>query len=119
MWFQRIVEIHDDSEPEPVPTERLDTIRVNKMKMPKQPGVAVSTPAEFQRVRLMSIVRPERQEAKDESDTADAIDQSKTETMLKGEADGIPLDARWTKISRKLVKNCYLAGRWRTLRGDG
>lgn len=107
MWFQRLVEIDDDSEPEPVamPTERLTTVQIGRTKKPK---VAVSTPADFQRVRLMSIVRPGKQKAKGESETAYATDQSKTDTILNGEVDDIPPGARWTKISRKLVNPAAL-----------
>jgi hypothetical protein len=66
MWFQRLVEIDDESDPEPVPepAER-PTIVYNSVRT-KKAKVVVSTPADFQRVRLMSISRPKEQKAKEE-----------------------------------------------------
>lgn len=121
MWFQRLVEIDDEPEPEILePTEEPATMQASRTKKPK---VLVS-PADFQRVRLMSIVRLGELKAKDESDKAYAkrleeelhkSSQSKIDTVLKGEAevisngpDIIPPDARWTKISRKLVSPAAL-----------
>jgi len=64
MWFQRLVEIDDESDPEPTlePTERPPAVVYNSAKI-RNPKVIVSTPADFQRVRLMSILRPKEQKA--------------------------------------------------------
>jgi hypothetical protein len=56
MWFQRLVEFDDDSEPEPI---------LRSTELPEKPQVPVSTPVDFQRVRLMSILRLKEQKAKD------------------------------------------------------
>jgi hypothetical protein len=67
MWFQRLVEI-GDSELEAIVerTERSAAIQSDaRIKMPKIP---VSTPADFQRVRLMSTLRIREQKKKEERD---------------------------------------------------
>jgi hypothetical protein len=49
MWFQRLVEIDDESDPEPTPehTERPPAAVYNSVKI-KKPKVVVPTPADFQ-----------------------------------------------------------------------
>ena len=70
MWFQRLVEIDDDSEPEPIlqSPERPGAVRSGERT--KKRKVPVSTPADFQRVRLMRILRLKEQKAKDARDKA-------------------------------------------------
>lgn len=70
MWFQRLVEIDDDSEPEPIlrSTERPGAARSGERT--KKRKVPVSTPADFQRVRLMTILRLKEQKANDARDKA-------------------------------------------------
>jgi len=70
MWFQRLVEIDDDSEPEPIlrPTERPGAVRSSERT--KKRKIPVSTPGDFQRVRLMSILRLEEQKATNTPDKA-------------------------------------------------
>jgi hypothetical protein len=62
MWFQRLVEIDDVSDPEPTPEpiERPPATIYNSVKI-KKPKAVISTLADFQRVRLMSILRPKEQ----------------------------------------------------------
>ncbi|KAE9373748.1 hypothetical protein N431DRAFT_338810 [Stipitochalara longipes BDJ] len=73
MWFQRLVEIDDESDPESIvePAERPATahssVRTKKTK------VVVSTPADFQRVRLLSILRLKEQKAKKKSQKQDKV----------------------------------------------
>ena len=64
MWFQRVVEIDDEPDPEPIsePTERLGAVP-SSVKTRKSKVFAL-TPADFQRVRLMSILRVKDQKAK-------------------------------------------------------
>lgn len=66
MWFQRLAEIYDESNPEPTqePTER-PTFTVHNSVTLKKPKVVISTPADFQRVRLMSILQPKEQIAEE------------------------------------------------------
>jgi hypothetical protein len=66
MWLQRLVEIDNESDPEPTPepTERPPATVYNSVKI-KKPKAIVSTPADFQRVRLMSILRPKEQKAEE------------------------------------------------------
>jgi hypothetical protein len=66
MWFQRLVEIDDGSDPEPVPEPAERPTVVRNSVRPKKAKVVVSTPADFQRVRLMSISKPKEQKAKEE-----------------------------------------------------
>lgn len=73
MWFQRLVEIEDEPEPEPVlePAERSaaphGSVRTKKAK------VVISTPADFQRVRLLSILRPKGRKTKRGSSMRDTL----------------------------------------------
>jgi len=66
MWFQRLLEIDDKSDPEPTlePTKRPPAAVHNSAKI-KKPKFVVLTPADFQRVRLMSILRPKEQKAEE------------------------------------------------------
>jgi hypothetical protein len=60
MWFQRLVEI-DESEPGPMPrpVDMLseEPAATSSSSRTKRPQVSVLTPANFQRVRLMSTLR--------------------------------------------------------------
>ena len=65
MWFQRLVEIDDESDPEPIPEPAERPAAAHNSARTKKAKVVVSTPADFQRVRLMSILRPKEQKAKE------------------------------------------------------
>jgi hypothetical protein len=66
MWFQRLVEIDDEPDPEPILETAERPAAVHSSVRTKKAKVVVSTPADFQRVRLMSILRPKEQKAKEE-----------------------------------------------------
>lgn len=68
MWFQRLVEIDDESDLEPIPEPAERPATAHSCVKTKKTNVAVSTPADFQRVRLMSI-RLKEQKAKGEPQT--------------------------------------------------
>jgi hypothetical protein len=70
MWFQRLVEINEESKPEPEPIpERTERPASVKSSTPtKKSRVSVSKPADFQRVRLMRTLRLSKQREKEESD---------------------------------------------------
>jgi hypothetical protein len=69
MWLQRLVEIDDESDLEPIPEPAERPATAHSCVKTKKTNVAVSTPADFQRVRLMSIIRPKEQKAKEEPQT--------------------------------------------------
>ena len=58
MWFQRLIEIDDDCEPELVsePTEGIMPIKGSGRLRVKSTKTPISTPADFQRVRMMSTI---------------------------------------------------------------
>jgi hypothetical protein len=64
MWFQRLVEIDNESDPEPILKRAKRPIAVRNSVRTKKTQIVVPTPADFQRVRLMSILRLKEQEAK-------------------------------------------------------
>lgn len=66
MWYQRLVEI-DDSEPESTLEQPAATQSSVRVKKPRSPA---STPADFQRVRLLSTLRLREQKRKEEQVSA-------------------------------------------------
>ena len=114
MWFQRLVEIDDESEHESIPEPTQRHTAVHSTVRAKKPKVPVSTPADFQRVRLMSTLRLREQRAKDERDKAYAkrleedlrsagLDQAQIEVVLKGEADIESNRPKFTRMSRRHI----------------
>jgi hypothetical protein len=66
MWFQRLVEI-DESKPEPIPVRNERAVAVPQGSVrAKGPQVHISTPADFQRVRLMRTLRLSEQRENNE-----------------------------------------------------
>ncbi|PMD60566.1 uncharacterized protein K444DRAFT_612697 [Hyaloscypha bicolor E] len=63
MWFQRLVELDDETNLEPIPELIERPTAAHSSVRTKQAKVVTTTPADFQRVRLMSIVRSQEQQA--------------------------------------------------------
>jgi hypothetical protein len=112
MWFQRLVEIDDESEPEPVPTPFERPTAVRSSVRTKKPKVAVSTPADFQRVRLMSTLRLREQKGKENYDKVyvkaleedlrqTGLDQKEIDRILNEYVDTELNRPTFTRMSRR------------------
>ena len=112
MWFQRLVEIEDDSEPESIPNYFQQPTTVRSTVKTKKPKVPVSTPADFQRVRLMSTLRLKEQRAKEDRDRTYAkrleedlrkagLDLAQIDGVMKEEADAESSRPSFTRMARR------------------
>ena len=114
MWFQRLVEIDNESDPEPIPERAKRPVAVRN-SVTKNTEVVVPTPADFQRVRLMSILRLKEQKAKEGSqqrtlhyltnDESPSPSDSESPAQQTSNATVAPLDI----ISRKPVPGVSIA----------
>ncbi|KAE8447549.1 hypothetical protein EG329_010679 [Mollisiaceae sp. DMI_Dod_QoI] len=114
MWFQRLVEIDDDPEPEPIlqSTEVPGAVRSGERTEKRK--ILVSTPGDFKRVRLMSILSLKEKMAKEARDKAYAkgLEEGLSKADLGEEnAWDLALDAlRGRKAWKQAVDRLRAAG---------
>lgn len=96
MWFQRLVEI-EESEPEPLPiprvAERAQAVQINAGV--KKSQVPASTPADFQRVRLMRTLNAWEQREQRQEDLV----RQEIENGLECVTCGVAVSPYWWRYS--------------------